>query len=143
MAPARTGRRNTSAVFAVLKSASTITLRAHEGAAIADLGTIWMRSGKLKVSLLEAQHGTEPNTGPLAAVRERQEVSMAQKANLTLVDDKYDSGRLEAERRDREVHAQLESGLIDTFQSSDPAPTVEHQRREGLSFWQAVKTMFK
>jgi hypothetical protein len=28
MAPAGTGRRNTSAVFAVLKSASTITLRA-------------------------------------------------------------------------------------------------------------------
>jgi hypothetical protein len=24
-----------------------------------------------------------------------------------------------------------------------PAPTAEHQRREGLSFWQAVKTMFK
>jgi hypothetical protein len=66
---------------------------------------------------------------------------MAQKANLTLVDDKYDSDRLEAERRDRD--ARLESGLIDAFRSSDPAPTVEHQRPKGLSFWQAVKTMFK
>jgi hypothetical protein len=68
---------------------------------------------------------------------------MAQKANLTLVDDKYESDRLEAERRDREMHAQLEAGLIDTFRSSDPAPTVEHQHRDGLSFWQAIKTMFK
>jgi hypothetical protein len=24
-----------------------------------------------------------------------------------------------------------------------PAPTAEHQHREGLSFWQAIKTMFK
>jgi hypothetical protein len=24
-----------------------------------------------------------------------------------------------------------------------PALTAEHQRREGLSFWQAIKTMFK
>jgi hypothetical protein len=70
--------------------------------AVADLGTIRTRSGKLRVSLLEARHGTELNPAPLAAVRERQEVSMAQKANLTLVDDKYESDRLEAERRDRE-----------------------------------------
>ena len=62
MAPARTGRRNTSAVFAVLKSASTITLRAHEGAAVADLGTIWMRSGKLKVFGSAPWNGTQHRT---------------------------------------------------------------------------------
>jgi len=61
---------------------------------------------------------------------------MAQKANLTLVDDKYESDRLEAERRDREMHARLEACLIDAFRSSDPALTVEHEHREGLSFWQ-------
>ena len=68
---------------------------------------------------------------------------MAQKANLTLVDDKYESDRREAERRDLEMHARLEAGLTDTFRTSDPAPTVEHQHRQGPSFWQAIKTMFK
>jgi hypothetical protein len=52
---------------------------------------------------------------------------MAQQANLTPV-DKYESDRREAERLDLEKHARLEA---------------EHQHREGLSFWQAIKTMFK
>jgi hypothetical protein len=64
---------------------------------------------------------------------------MAQKANLTPV-DKYESDRREAERLDLERHARLEAESGETIQ---PAPTAEHQRREGLSFWQAVKTMFK
>jgi hypothetical protein len=39
--------------------------------------------------------------------------------------------------------------LIDTSPASDPvsgtqsAPAVEHPHREGPSFWQAIKTMFK
>jgi hypothetical protein len=37
----------------------------------------------------------------------------------------------------------LEAGLIDPVNAIQPAPTAEHQNREGLSFWQAVKTMFK
>ena len=59
------------------------------------------------------------------------------------------AGAEEAERLDLEKHARLEAGLIGTFPASDPvsatqpAPTVEHQRRESPSFWQAVKTMFK
>jgi hypothetical protein len=57
---------------------------------------------------------------------------MAKNANLTPV-DKYGSDRREAERLDLEKHARLEA---------QPAPTTEHQHREGLSFWQAVKTMF-
>ena len=68
---------------------------------------------------------------------------MAQKANLTPV-DKYESDRREAERLDLEKLARLEAGLIDDPVSAiQPAPTAEHQRREGLSFWQAVKTRFK
>jgi hypothetical protein len=42
-----------------------------------------------------------------------------------------------------EKHARLEAGLIDPVSAIQPAPTAEHQHREGLSFWQAVKTMFK
>ncbi|MBR1157392.1 hypothetical protein [Bradyrhizobium sp. JYMT SZCCT0428] len=71
---------------------------------------------------------------------------MAQKATLTPV-GKHD--RREAERLDLEMHARLEAGLIDTppasgpVSATQPAPTVEHQHREGLSFWQAIKTRFK
>jgi len=67
---------------------------------------------------------------------------MAQKANLTPV-DKYESDRREAERLDLEKQARLEAGLMDPAIATQPAPTAEHQHREGLSFWQAIKTMFK
>jgi hypothetical protein len=63
---------------------------------------------------------------------------MAKKANLTLV-GKYEPDRREAESLDPEQRARLEAALSDI----QPAPTTEHQHREGLSFWQAVKTMFK
>jgi hypothetical protein len=65
---------------------------------------------------------------------------MAQKANLTPV-DKYESDRREAERLDLEKYARLEAGLIDPVSVIQLAPTTEHQHR-GLSFWQAIKTMF-
>ena len=67
---------------------------------------------------------------------------MAQKANLTPV-DKFESDRREAERLDPNKHVRLEAGLIDPVSAIQPAPTAEHQYREGLSFWQAIKTMFK
>jgi hypothetical protein len=67
---------------------------------------------------------------------------MAQKANLSPVDN-YESDRREAERLDLEKLARLEAGLIDPVSAIQPAPTAEHQRPEGLSFWQAVKTRFK
>jgi hypothetical protein len=67
---------------------------------------------------------------------------MAQKANLTLV-DKHESDRREAERLDSEKRARLETGLIDPMSATQPAPTAEHQYQEGLSFWQAIKTMFR
>ena len=66
---------------------------------------------------------------------------MAQKTNLT--PDKYESDRREAERLDLEKYARLEAGLIDLVRAIQPAPTAEHQDREGLSFWQAIKTTFK
>jgi len=37
----------------------------------------------------------------------------------------------------------LEAGLMDSVSAIQPAPTAEHQHREGQSFWQAIKTMFK
>ena len=67
---------------------------------------------------------------------------MAQKANLTPV-DKYEADRREAERLDLEKHARLEAGLIDPVSAIQPALTAEHQHREGLAFWQAIKAMFK
>src|ERR1700686_2555539 len=67
---------------------------------------------------------------------------MAQKANLPPV-DKYESDRREAERLELGKHARLEAGLIDPVSAIQPAPTAEHQHREGLTFWQAFKTMFK
>jgi hypothetical protein len=67
---------------------------------------------------------------------------MAQKANLTPV-DRYEPDRREAERLDLEKRARLEAGLTDPVTAGQPAPTSEHQHREGLSFWQAVKTMFR
>jgi hypothetical protein len=53
------------------------------------------------------------------------------------------AGAEEAERPDLEKHARLEAGLIDPVSAIQPAPTAEHQHREGLSFWQAIKMMFK
>ncbi|MET3839086.1 hypothetical protein ABIE49_001164 [Bradyrhizobium sp. OAE829] len=71
---------------------------------------------------------------------------MAQKATLTPVGK---GDRREAEALDLEMHARLEAGLTETpptsgpVRATQPAPTVEHQHREGLSFWQAIKTRFK
>jgi hypothetical protein len=52
------------------------------------------------------------------------------------------AGAEEAERLDLEKHARLEAGLMD-HPVSAIQPAAEHQHREGLSFWQAIKTMFK
>ena len=67
---------------------------------------------------------------------------MAQKANLTPV-DKYEPDGREAERFDLKKRALLEGGLIDPVSAIQPAPIAEHQHREGLSFWRAIKTRFK
>ena len=53
------------------------------------------------------------------------------------------AGAEEAERLDLEKPARSEAGSIDPVSAIQPAPTAEHQHRDGLSFWQAIKTMFK
>jgi hypothetical protein len=49
------------------------------------------------------------------------------------------AGAEEAERPDLEKQARLEDHPVSAIQ---PALTAEHQHREGLSFWQAIKTRF-
>ena len=53
------------------------------------------------------------------------------------------AGAEEAERLDLESTRDWKQVLIDPVSAIQPAPTAEHQHREGLSFWQAIKTMFK
>jgi hypothetical protein len=50
------------------------------------------------------------------------------------------AGAEEAERPDLEKQARFEDLPVSTIQ---PALIAEHQHREGLSFWQAIKTRFK
>ena len=66
---------------------------------------------------------------------------MAQKPNLTPV-GKHEPDRREDERLELEKRARFGSGF-DRSRESLSAPTAEHQVREGLSFWQAVKRMGK
>jgi hypothetical protein len=67
---------------------------------------------------------------------------MAQKPDLTPV-DKHESDRQDAERLDLKKHPPAEAGSTDPVSAIQPAPTADHQHREGLSFWQAIKTVFK
>jgi len=50
------------------------------------------------------------------------------------------AGAEEAERPDLEKQARFEDLPVSTIQL---ALIAEHQHREGLSFWQAIKTRFK
>jgi hypothetical protein len=59
---------------------------------------------------------------------------MAQKANLTPEPDRREAERLDLEK-------QRDWKQVD--RSGERRSTAEHQRREGLSFWQAIKTVFK
>ena len=79
----------------------------------------------------------------MASVTEKGEGKQWLRKPISPPVDKYETDRREAERLDLERHARLEAGLIDPVSAIQPAPTAEHQRREGLSFWQAVKTIFK
>jgi hypothetical protein len=56
---------------------------------------------------------------------------MAQKANLTLVDDEYEADRLDRGATGK-MHTRLEADLVDTLRSSDLVLAAEHQ--QGLSF---------
>jgi len=62
--------------------------------------------------------------------------------------DKHAADPREAARADRETHAKLEAGLIDTFPASDPvsaaqpAPT-KHGARENESLWDKMLSVFR
>jgi hypothetical protein len=68
---------------------------------------------------------------------------MSQPNVLDMPEWKDSTVRLISDQERRQ--ARLEAGLTgtDPVSATQPVPTVEHQHREGPSFWQAVKTMFK
>jgi hypothetical protein len=63
--------------------------------------------------------------------------------------DKHAADPREAARADRETHAKLEAGLIDTFPASDPvsaaqpAPTKHDGTRENESLWDKMLSVFR
>lgn len=73
---------------------------------------------------------------------------MAEKFNAA-PHDKHAEDPREALRADRETHARLETGLIDTFPASDavsaaqPSPSKADGREQNESVWQKVKAVFR
>jgi hypothetical protein len=78
---------------------------------------------------------------------------MAEKFNPA-AHDKHAADPGEAAIVDQEMHARLETGLIDSFPASDPVSAAQpsssksdhqHQRaeREGSSLWEKVKAVFR
>jgi hypothetical protein len=63
--------------------------------------------------------------------------------------DKHAVDPGEAARADREVHAKLESGLVDSFPASDPvsaaqpAPSKPDGNRENASLWDKMRAAFR
>jgi hypothetical protein len=73
---------------------------------------------------------------------------MAEKFNPA-AHDKHAADPVEATRADRETHAKLEAGLIDSFPASDPvsaaqpAPSKPDGDRENASLWDKVLAVFR
>ena len=63
--------------------------------------------------------------------------------------DKHADDPREAERADRDIHARLEAGLIDSFPASDPVSAAQPARskhdgdQEAASLWDKVKAAFR
>jgi hypothetical protein len=63
--------------------------------------------------------------------------------------DKHAADPREAAAADRDVHAKLETGLIDTFPASDPdsvvqpSPSKHDYEREQSSLWKKVASVFR
>jgi hypothetical protein len=63
--------------------------------------------------------------------------------------DKHAANPREAALADRDTHAKLEAGLIDSFPASDPvsaaqpAPSKHDRDREGASLWEKVRAVFR
>jgi len=73
---------------------------------------------------------------------------MAEKFNPA-AHDKHAADPREAAAADRDIHAKLEAGLIDTFPASDPvsaaqpAPLKHDGDRENASLWDKVLSVFR
>jgi hypothetical protein len=63
--------------------------------------------------------------------------------------DKHAANPREAARADRDIHAKLEAGLVDSFPASDPvsaaqpAPSKHDGDRESASLWDKVLAVFR
>ena len=61
--------------------------------------------------------------------------------------DKHAADPREAAQADREIHAKLEAGLIDSFPASDPVsaaqPSPSRHDRESVSLWDKVRAVFR
>jgi hypothetical protein len=63
--------------------------------------------------------------------------------------DKHAANPREAALADRDTHAKLEAGLIDSFPASDPvsaaqpASSKHDHDREGVSLWKKVRAAFR
>ena len=72
---------------------------------------------------------------------------MAEKFNPAPHDKLAEDPR-EAARADRETHAKLEAGLVDTFPASDPVSAAQpapsrHDSDQEISLWEKVKAAFR
>jgi hypothetical protein len=78
----------------------------------------------------------------------RWRLNMAEKFDPSAHDRHAVSPR-EAALADRDIHAKLEAGLIDSFPASDPVSSVQPSpskhdgEREGLSLWDKVRAVFR
>jgi hypothetical protein len=74
--------------------------------------------------------------------------TMAEKFNPA-AHDKHAADPREAASADRDAHARLEAGLIDSFPASDPvsaaqpSPSKRDGGREGASLWDKVRAVFR
>jgi len=62
--------------------------------------------------------------------------------------DRHAANPREAALADRDIHAKLDAGLIDSFPASDPISSVQpspskHDGREGKSLWNKVLSIFR
>lgn len=61
--------------------------------------------------------------------------------------DKHAADSRDAAAADREIHAKLETGLIDSFPASDPAsaaqPSPSKVDRDNPSLWDKVRSVFR
>jgi hypothetical protein len=73
---------------------------------------------------------------------------MAEKFNPA-AHDKHAANPREAARADREMHEDLEAGLVDSFPASDPVSAAQPALsksdgdRENASLWDKVRAVFK